>query len=96
MSDLFQRVTSPFFSNKFLKHDFNIALKLNNHTWKKYKISFVVQKMTPKCVISQSWKKFKSTKMIVFKKNPSSLFAKDKIFKAVYENFLKINGSQDI
>ena len=34
--------------------------------------------------------------MIVFKKNPSSLFVKDKIFKAVYENFLKINGSQDI
>ena len=32
------------FLNKFLKHIFNIVLKLNNHTWKKYKIIFLWKK----------------------------------------------------
>ena len=36
--------------SKFLKHVFNIALKLqklNNHSWKKYNIKFLCKKMTP-------------------------------------------------
>ena len=41
-SDLFKTVKSK---SKFLKHVFNIILKLNNHPWKKVQKYFFVEKI---------------------------------------------------
>ena len=41
-------------------------LKLNNHTWKKYKINFLYKKMTPKLLILHSCKKLQALEKIIF------------------------------
>ena len=84
------------FPNKFLKHVFNIILKLNNHPWKSIKLfleekndaqisGFAVVKKAP-----SPWKKN------FLKKKFFQLICTDKIYKTVCGNFLKINGSRDI
>ena len=63
------------FPNKLLKYVFNIILKLNNHPWKKYKISFLWKNEAQISVVSQSRKKLQDLKIIFFrKKDSSSLF----------------------
>ena len=71
-SGLFQRVQSAIFSvflNKYLKHVFNIVLKLNNHIWKKLQNYFFVEKneaQTSGFVVAEKapslWKKLKKKK----------------------------------
>ena len=59
------------FQNKFLKHVFNIILKLNNHIWKKLQNYLFVEKMKPKSVVLWSQKKFQGfEKKIFWKKIP--------------------------
>ena len=54
------------FLNKFLKHVFNIALKLNNHTWKKSKTNFLRKKMRPNQWFCSREKSSKSLKKMFF------------------------------
>ena len=64
---------------------------------KKYKIIFLWEKMAPKLVVFQSWKKLQVLEKNVFRKeNLSNLFCADKIFKTLCGNFFEINGSRDI
>ena len=43
---------------------FNTILKLNNHTWKKYKINFLLKNMRPKSVVLQSRKELQVLEII--------------------------------
>ena len=83
------------FQNKFLKHVFNIILKLNNLTWKNNKIIFCGKKIDPNSgfIVAKKapsfWKKF------FLKKTFFQRICADMIFKTVSGNFFKINGSGD-
>ena len=72
------------FLNKFLKHVFNIALKLFNHTWTKYKINFLYKKNEAQISGFAVVKKLQVIReKIYWKKAPSSCFCTDKVFKTV-------------
>ena len=64
---------------------------------KKYKIIFLWEKMAPKLVVFQSWKKLQVLEKNVFRKeNLSNLFVQIRSSKHCAEIFFEINGSRDI
>ena len=100
MTDLSKSVKTPFllnFSNKFLKHVFNIVFKLNNHTCKKYEISSWFKTMISSLAISHLWKKLQLLeKKFFFQKKFFRFICTYEIFKTVCRNFFKRNRSRDI
>ena len=82
------------FLNKFLKHVFNIILKLNNLTWKKLENYFFVEKMRSSgFIVAQKLQVLEKKKFRG--KNFSALFVRIWSSKRCAEIFF-LNGSRDI